>query len=182
MTFTNANDINASVTQFQSLQIDDKLGLLALIYREVSGSIPAGSLPTSSDVTDIVGIVEKMSEQEKVDALRDLLPATKNDQDEVILDPNPSKALTELAQGKTGVPTGKYGALNPESKLVVWYQLAQKLGSSIPGNYSPSGEATQLLNSFKQLGNEQKVSFVTQLFQELSATHNEEVLHNEAGE
>ena len=182
MTSASANNSNATIAQVKSLHIDDQLVLLALIYREIGSSVPAGSLQTSSEVTSIVQDLTNLSDQEQVEALRDLLPATKNDQDEVTLDPNPTRALGELIQGKAKVPTGKYGALNPESKLAVWYQLGQGLGSKIPSNFTPSAEVTQLFNSIKSSGNEQLVSFVTQLFKDLSTTHNEDQLHNEAGE
>ena len=52
-----------------------------------------------------------MSAQEQVNALRDILPASKTGRDQVKLDPNPRKALTELVQGEVEVPTGQYGKL-----------------------------------------------------------------------
>lgn len=167
MTSANANDSKQVATQFKSLDIDDQLGVLALIYQEISGSIPAESLPKSSEISDIVSRVEKMHSEEQVDALRDLLPANRTDQDEVILNPHPSQALTELVGGGTKVPTGEYGAFSPETKLAFWYQVAQKLGSSlvaIPADYSPSAEGMKFFNSLKEMGNEEKISFLTQVF------------------
>lgn len=161
---TATNDLKMTVAQFEQLPIDERLGLLASIYGEVSGSIPAVQKP---QVSEIVAEIEKISQQEQIDALRDLLPANKNDQDEVILDPHPSKALGELVQGKNKVPTGEYGALDTESKLAFWAQIAQKLGSSIvsiPSDYTPSAQATQLLSSLKGMGNEQIVAFLSQIF------------------
>ena len=89
-----------------------------------------------------------------------------------MLDPNPAKALPELLQGKSEVPTGEYGKLNPESKLAVWYLLAQKLGSgivAIPSDYSPSAEAMQVFNSLKSMGQEQMANFVVKGMEELSS-------------
>jgi len=173
MASTNVNDLKPLAKQFTSLDIDDQLALMALIYKEISGSIPATSLPTSSsDVQKIVGDVQKMSSEEQVNALRDLLPANKTDQDETTLDPNPAKALPELLQGKSEVSTGKYGHLNPESKLAVWYLFAQKLGSGIvgiPSDYSPSQEAMQVFNSLKSMGDEQMANFVVKGMEELSS-------------
>lgn len=51
---------------------DDKLGLLALIYREISRSIPTESLQKLSEP-------EIVSAQEQVNALQNLLPASKFD-------------------------------------------------------------------------------------------------------
>lgn len=95
----------------ESLHTDDKSGLLALIYREISDSIPSESLQKSSEVSEIVEDIEEMSAQEQVNALRDILPASKTGRDQVKLDPNPRKALTELVQGEVEVPTGQYGKL-----------------------------------------------------------------------
>lgn len=167
MTSANANDTKQLVTQYKSLHIDDQLGVLALIYQQISGSIPTESLPKSSEVSNLVSRIEKMHSEEQVDALRDLLPANRTDQDEVILNPHPSQALTELVQGETKVPTGEYGAFSPETKLAFWYQVAQKLGSSlvsIPAEYSPSAEGMKLFNSIKEMGNDEIISFLTQVF------------------
>lgn len=168
MTSANANDVKASVAEFGRLGSDAQLALIALIYQELASSIPAESLPTSSeDLADLVEDIEEMSEQQQVEALRDMIQAKKYDQDEVILDPHPSKALGELLQGETEVPTGEYGKLDTNSKLAFWYQIAQKLGSgivAIPSEYSPSAEVTQLLNSLKSAGNDQIISFVSQVF------------------
>lgn len=173
MASTNVNDLKPLAKQFTSLDIDDQLALMALIYKEVADSIPADGLPTkSSDVQDIVGNVQKMSSEEQINALRDLLPANKTDRNETTLDPNPAKALPELLQGKTEVPTGEYGKLNSESKLAVWYLLAQKLGSgivAIPSDYSPSAEAMQVFNSLKSMGKEQMATFVVKGMEELSS-------------
>ncbi|MDZ4873849.1 MAG: hypothetical protein CLLPBCKN_003245 [Chroococcidiopsis cubana SAG 39.79] len=173
MAFTNVNDLKPLAKQFTSLDIDDQLGVMALIYIEIASSIPSDSLPTSSsDVQSIVGSVQKMSSEEQINALRDLLPANKTDQDETMLDPNPAKALPELLQGKSEVPTGEYGKLNPESKLAVWYLFAQKLGNgivAIPSDYSPSAEAMQVFNSLKSMGQEQMANFVVKGMEELSS-------------
>jgi hypothetical protein len=173
MASTNVNDLKPLAKQFTSLDIDDQLGVMALIYIEIASSIPADSLPTSSsDVQSIVGSVQKMSSEEQINALRDLLPANKTDQDETMLDPNPAKALPELLQGKSEVPTGEYGKLNPESKLAVWYLFAQKLGNgivAIPSDYSPSAEAMQVFNSLKSMGQEQMANFVVKGMEELSS-------------
>lgn len=150
------------------MHTDDKLGLLALIYREISGSIPAEDLQKSSE-SEIVEDIQKMSAQEQVNALRDILPATKADRDEITLDPHPSKALTGLVQGEVEVPTGKYGKLSAESKLGFWYQIAHKLGNNIvpiSSDYSPSAEAMQLFDSIKGMGNEQMIEFVSQIFRQ----------------
>lgn len=165
MTSTNMDSINKSVAAFKQLDIDDRLAALALIYQDVASAVPANALSSSSAVTGLVSKVQELSQERQVDALRDLLPATKNDQNETTLDPNPSKALTELVTGGNTIPTHEYGTMPTESKLAFWYQVAQKLGNGvvgIPSDYSPSAKVTELLSSLNSLDTEQKVSFLTQ--------------------
>ena len=161
----NTDAVKDSVAAFQSLNIDDRLAALALIYSKVAGSIPPEAIAGASASASVVSQIEKMSQERQVDALRDLIPANKFDQNEQTLDPNPSKALTELVSGGNTVPTGEYGALKPEAKLAFWYQVGQKLGSSfiaIPSDFKPSSEVSQLLQSLGSLDQEQQLSFLTQ--------------------
>ncbi len=153
------------VQAFKRLNTDEQLAVLALIYNQIADSLPSGSL-TGASANGLVTQVEQLSQQEQLDALRDLLPAQKTDQDEVVLDPHPSKALVELATGGNTVKTGEYGSLDTDSKLAFWYQLAQKLGSTvtaIPTDYHVSSEATEFLNSFSRLDREQQLTTVGQL-------------------
>lgn len=163
---TNTDAVKDSVAAFQRLNIDDRLAALALIYSKVAGSIPSEAIGNASpEASKLVSQVEKMSQERQVDALRDLIPANKFDQNEQTLDPNPSKALTELVSGGNTVSTGEYGSLKPEAKLAFWYQVGQKLGSSfvaIPSDFKPSSEVTQLLQSLSSLDQEQQLGFLTQ--------------------
>lgn len=163
MTSANMDTVKQSVQAFKQLSIDDQLAALALIYTKISGSIPSDALGTSA--SGLVSQIEQMPQEKQVDALRDLLPAQKTDQGEVALDPNPSKALTELVSGGETVPTGEYGSLSTESKLAFWYQIGKKLGSTmvaIPSDFSPSSEVTELLSSLGSLDVDQQMSFLSQ--------------------
>jgi len=164
---TNTDAVDNAVAAFNSLSTDERLAALALIYSKVAGSIPSEAISgISAEASGLVSQVEKLSPERQVDALRDLLPASKNDQDEITLDANPSKALTELVSGGNTVPTGEYGSLKTEGKLAFWYQVGQKLGSSfvaIPNDFKPSSSVTQLLQSLGSLDTEQQKSFLTQV-------------------
>ncbi|AFZ31614.1 Orange carotenoid-binding protein [Gloeocapsa sp. PCC 7428] len=165
MTSANMDVINQSVKAFKQLDIDDRLAAMALIYQDVASAVPA-EVGNASEVSGLVAKIQELSPERQVDALRDLLPASRNDQNETTLDPNPSKALTELVSGGNTVPTGEYGSLKTESKLAFWYQLAQKLGNGvvgIPSDYSPSAQVTELLSSLRSLDTEQKLNFLTQI-------------------
>lgn len=168
MTSTNLSSSQKAALAFQQLEIDDRLAVLGLVFSQIADKIPANatdSLPTEN-VANLVTTVQNLSSEEQLSALRDLLPANKNDQDEVMLDPNPSKALAELTHGGNTIPTGEYGHLKPEGKLAFWYLLAQRLRTSIMGlssQYQPSAQATEVLNSLQSLGTDDLVSFVTKV-------------------
>ncbi len=167
MTTANTDAVKQAVKSFNRLNIDDRLAALALIYTKVAGFIPPDALQSvSSESSELVKQVEQMSQARQVDALRDLLPAEKTDQDEITLDPNPSKALTELVSGGNTVPTGQYGSMKPESKVAFWYQVGKKLGNTmvaIPSDFKPSSEVTELLTSLGSLDVDQQMSFLTQV-------------------
>ena len=166
MTSANMDAVKQSVAAFKSLNINDRLAAMALVYSKAAGSIPSNAIKTDSAGSEVVTQIEQMSQEKQVDALRDLLSANKGDKDEVGLDPNPSKALTELVSGGNTFSTGEYSSMSSESKLAVWYQVGQKLGSTIvaiPSDYSPSKEVTELLNSLNSLEVDQQMSFLTQV-------------------
>lgn len=165
MTSASTDSVKQSVAAFKRLNTDDRLAALALIYTKVGGSIPQEAVGTTSpQVSGLVTQIEQMSQEGQVNSLREILPAEGTDQKEIALDPNPSKALTELASGT--VLRGQYGSMNTQSKLATWYQLGQKLGSSmagIPSDFSPSSEVTELLNSLGSLDVNQQMSFLSQV-------------------
>lgn len=165
MTATNIDPISQAVSTFSRLDIDDRLATLGLLFNEIVDEIPANvidSLPTGT-AAGLVAQIQQISPEQQLSALRDILLATRNDQDEVILDPHPSKAAVELAQGRTTVPTGQYGALSIEEKLAFWYLLAERLGTNIidiPGDYEPSEQAQSLCNSLLSLNTNDVVAFL----------------------
>lgn len=152
--------VKLAVDAFNSLSPVDRLGALALVYKELASSIPANSIESpSSEVSGLLSKIQEIPQDRQIDALQDILTAKKEVEGEVVLDPNPSKALSELVTGGgTTVPTKEYTSLDAQSKLAFWYQVGQKFGSSIPSDFSPSSEVTDLLNSFKSLDDEQRLN------------------------
>jgi Orange carotenoid protein, N-terminal len=165
MTSTNVNPSQQAVAAFQRLKIDDRLAVLGLLFTQVADKIPANvtsSLPTEN-AAELVAQVQKLSSEEQLYALRDLLPADRHDQDEVMLDPNPSKAMVELAQGGNTISTGEYGNMQPEGKLAFWYLLAERLRTAImdlSSQYQPSQQATEVLNSLQSMNTDDLLSFL----------------------
>ncbi|WP_263985247.1 orange carotenoid protein N-terminal domain-containing protein [Dendronalium phyllosphericum] len=101
MTSTNIDPAKQIVSNFQSLDIDDRLVGLAGIYPQITDTItgnPIDTLPIEKAAERVVQI-QQISPEEQLFALRDLLPTQKTDQDEVMLDPNSIEAAVELAQG-----------------------------------------------------------------------------------
>ncbi|WP_066381867.1 MULTISPECIES: orange carotenoid protein N-terminal domain-containing protein [unclassified Anabaena] len=170
MTSTNVNPVEQAVSNFKNLDIDDRLVVFGSVFGKVVETISTSEidkLPTQK-AAELVAQIQQLSPEEQLYALRDLLPASRNDQDEVMLDPHPSKAMVELAQGGSTIPTGEYGAMNAEGKLAFWYFLGQRLGSTvidIPRDYKPSNQATELINTLKSLNTNELVSFLKQVLQ-----------------
>jgi len=134
---------NQYVAAFKSLPVDDQLAALALIYSEVSGSITSATLKrTSPEVAvEFVHQIEHMSQQEQLLALRDL-----------------------LAGAGSSPLTLEYQSLDTNSRLSMWYQLAQKMGSviaAIPSDYTVSSQLADFLNSLKSMDFEHLVSFLS---------------------
>lgn len=177
LTSTNIRPVEQAISAFHRLDQNDQLGVLALLFKQVSGSVPANALNSDStqNATGLIAKLQKLSEAEQVSALRDFLPVPKRNEDgkevfttnaenEVVLDPNPAQALVDLVQGGHKVPTGDYSALNPETKLAFWYLLAQKLGTSIvgiPSEYTPPEQGLELLQNLNGLSTDDLVLFLS---------------------
>ncbi|PHM06997.1 orange carotenoid protein N-terminal domain-containing protein [Nostoc sp. 'Peltigera malacea cyanobiont' DB3992] len=131
MTPTNVNFLEQSVTKFQSLDIDDRLTVLALLYTEITDEIPAlclNNVPNENSA-NLVAQIQNLPQSEQLLALRQLL--------------NPDEV------GETAIPTQEYTSISVEDKLAFWYQLAQNLGTTIigvPNDYIPSEKATEVLD------------------------------------
>ncbi|MGI2902136.1 orange carotenoid protein N-terminal domain-containing protein [Tolypothrix sp. VBCCA 56010] len=164
MTSTNVNPSQQAVSAFQRLKIDDRLAVLGSLLTSFADKIPANvtnSLPREK-AAELVAQVQKLSSEEQLFALRDLLPADRRDQDEVMLDPNPSKAMAELAHGGNKISTGEYGNMQPEGKLAFWYLVAERLRTvfMVSNQSQPSQQATEVLNSLKSFNTDDLVSFL----------------------
>ncbi|MEH2139881.1 orange carotenoid protein N-terminal domain-containing protein [Nostoc sp.] len=148
MTSTNVNFLEQSVSKFQSLDTDDRLTVLALLYTEISDAVPSLSLNNApnENTANLVAQIQNLAQTEQLSALRQLL-----NQDEV---------------AEKGIPTEEYASLSAEDKLAFWYQLAQNLGTSIigvPNDYIPSEKATEVLDLLHTPNIEDLVSFFKQV-------------------
>lgn len=157
MTTTNINTLESAVSKFKALKPDDKLVTLALLYDEISDEIaPVSTQNTeqTGDAANLVKQIQQLSSEQQIVALRDLLSTDSKSQGETALDGNPSKALGELFTGNgqesdAGNSNNQYIAMNADSRLSFWFQLAQNLGKAIvgiPADYIPSDAVNEVLD------------------------------------
>lgn len=144
MTSTNINFLDQSVSKFQSLDIDDRLTVVALLYTETADEIPAIALNDvpNEKTANLVAQIQNLPQAEQLFALRQLLQ-----QDGV---------------GETAIPTEEYTSMSADDKLAFWYHLAKNLGTSIinvPNDYIPSEEATEVIDLLDTPNIEDLVNF-----------------------
>jgi hypothetical protein len=143
VTSINTDAINQSVAAFKTLPVDDQLASLAMIYAEVAGSITPATLKiTTPEVArKFLNQIEHMSQEEQLLALRDLLTGA----------------------GSSPI-TLEYQSLDTNSKLAMWYQLAQGMGNTIatiPSEYTVSSKEAEFLGLLKSMDFEHLISFLS---------------------
>lgn len=144
MTYTQTNDptIRQHVQAFQSLGVDEQLGLFWFIYKEMGGAItPAapGASTVSTEIADgLFNQIKEKSHEEQLQYQRDLI----------------NKADNEY--------TRMYGSLSETTKLLFWYRLAQGMDNAtiipVPASYQLPSQAQELLNKIKGLEFEQQIT------------------------
>lgn len=168
MTSTNTDALNQVLKDFKRLPVDEQLAALGSIYAQVGSSVSSASGTASSkDVRELTDQVKEMRQEDQLQFMRDVFSSHKNDQDEVALDPHPTKAMLELIPGVATPPLTRYQSLNANSRLAFWYQFAQEMGTddviSMPTNYQPSSKTTEVLDTLKSCDFDQQVSFLSQV-------------------
>lgn len=141
MTFTKDNPEQA-LQSFRKLNVDDQLALLWFIYTKMGDSItPAAPGRAGIDIAEaLFNRIKGMSHDEQLQVQRDFL----------------SNADTELSR--------EYGSLSDNTKLLLWYRLAQGMESAtivpMPPNYELNGEAKSLLSAVEGMEFEQQITFL----------------------
>ena len=136
-----ATDSVATLTsQIQKLSTDDQLALLWYIYTEMGTSITPAA-PGSARLQLAEGLmnqVKAMSFSEQLQFMRD------------------------LANRVSTPATRAYGVLTANTKLALWYQLAEWMKQGIvipmPSDYVASTGANQALQALKQLDMGQQIT------------------------
>ncbi|MGK7897764.1 MAG: orange carotenoid protein N-terminal domain-containing protein [Xenococcus sp. (in: cyanobacteria)] len=130
-----------AVEAIERLSIDDKLGLLWVIYENM-GSLVTPAAPDATERMKIAGgliyEVVSLSHQEQLQFMREL-----------------------VAQVNTPL-TKAYGTLTSNNKLAFWYQLAEWMRSgeviAIPQDYQLSAPANAVLNKVVALEFKQQIA------------------------
>jgi hypothetical protein len=148
MTSTNINFLEQAVSKFKSLNADDRLSVLALVYTDIADEVPAIALNDvpNENTGNLVAQIQKLPEAEQLFALRHLL--------------NPEES------GETTIAIDEYTSMNTDLKLAFWYHLAQNLGTSliaVPDDYIPSEQSTEVLDLLDTPNLEALVNFLKQV-------------------
>jgi hypothetical protein len=162
VTSTKNNNLEQAVLDFQELDIDDRLLLLALTYHQFINSLPLDNWAeiTQTHVHTLVQQIQQLPLEEQLTFLSEALAKEKDNQEKILLDTN-----HEL-NNSNFYPTRQYRLLNDASKLAVWYLIAENLAeiiSDIPGEYSPTPAAIELFNTLKSWNRDRLVSFLKQV-------------------
>ena len=144
MTFTQSGDqaLSQHVKSFQSLDVDDQLGLFYFLYKEMGDSVtPAapGASTVSTDVADgLFNQVKELSHDQQLQLQRDLI----------------NKADNQY--------TRMYGSMSDTTKLLFWYRLSQGMDQGtiipMPSDYKLSSQAEQVFNAIKGIDFEQQIT------------------------
>lgn len=142
MTFTNDPTISQAVKAFQSLDVDEQLGLFWFIYKEMGGAItpaaPGASTVSPAIAEGLFNQVKEKPHEEQLQIQRDLI------------------------QGKDTQVTREYGSLGDTTKLLFWYLLAQGMDSTtiipVPPGYELSSQVQELLNQIKGMQFDQQMT------------------------
>lgn len=144
MTSTQTSDpnIREHVKAFQSLSVDEQLGLFWFIYKEMGKSVtPAapGAGTASLEVADgLFNQIKEKSHDEQLKFQRDLINRVDNQYTRI------------------------YGSFSDTTKLLFWYRLSQGMEDAtiipVPENYELSAQAKGLLSKITSLDFEQQIT------------------------
>ena len=142
MTFTNDPTISQAVKAFQSLDVDEQLGLFWFIYKETGKSItpaaPGASTASPEIAEGLFNQVKELSHEQQLQVQRDLI----------------NKVDTLISR--------EYGSLGDTTKLLFWYRLSQGIDDgtiiTVPSDYELPSESQQLFGRIQGLEFEQQIT------------------------
>lgn len=132
--------VTATTTLLNSLSVDDRLALLWFVYTEMGKSItPAAPGAARLHLADgLLHQIKSMSAADQLQAMRDLA----------------TNANTPISRA--------YGVLSANTKLAVWYQLAEWMNQGfvvgMPPGYQLSRDAQKVLKAIQELDFGQQIT------------------------
>ena len=136
--------VPSAVAAFNRLGVDDRLGLLWVIYENLGGVITPAA-PGAARTQFIEGLLNQFKRMEfsaQLDAMRD------------------------LAKSENTSISRAYGAFTPNNKLAFWYMLAEGMTTGsvipVPDYYKLSSDANRLFNRLTLLEFNQQITFLRQ--------------------
>lgn len=135
-----SSTVSALTTRIQRLSTDDQLALLWFVYTEIGGAITSAA-PGAARLQLAEGLLNEvrgLSHDEQLKFMRDLV------------------------RGISTPLTRSYGVLSANTKLALWYQLAQWMETGVvvpmPANYQFATEGQAALSDLKSLDRGQQIT------------------------
>lgn len=155
MTFTTSNisqqsfglagSVPATLTLFNRLSTDDKLGVLWFIYTEMGNGAVTPAATGAARLQFATGLLDQVR----------------------ALSPNEQLAFMRDLVNRAGTPmTRAYGVLTNNTKLAFWYQLAEMMKAGdvigVPSVYKLSPRASEVYSSIVALEFGQQITLLRQ--------------------
>ena len=143
MTFSQLkNDVTPALNEFKGFSTDTQLALLWFLYTKTGGSITPAA-PGAAQLPIAEGLynqIKELSHDDQLQIQRDFLEQSNN----------------QIAR--------EYGALSDNTKLLLWYRLAQGMETGeiipMPEDYQLDEKANTLLAAIETLDFEQQITFL----------------------
>jgi hypothetical protein len=137
------NDSNQALAVFKQLEVDDQLALLWFIYEQMGDSVtPAAPGAASPEIaTGLYNQFKNLDQPQQLEAMRAI---ARSDHSHQI--------------------SREYGSLSANTKLAIWYFLAQGMDSGeiipMPADYEITQTAQDLLAAMETLGFEEQITIL----------------------
>jgi hypothetical protein len=146
MTFSQLkNDVTPALNEFKGFSTDTQLALLWFLYTKMGGSITPAA-PGAAQLPIAEGLynqIKELSHDDQLQIQRDFLEQSNN----------------QIAR--------EYGALSDNTKLLLWYRLAQGMETGeiipMPKDYQLDEKANTLLAAIETLDFEQQITFLRKI-------------------
>ena len=151
MTVTNVSAYDRGKEALKTLNVDDQLGLLWVVYTKIGKSItPAAPGASGSEIAQgLFEQVKALPHQEQLQIQRDIA----------------NRKNTQISR--------QYGSLSPETKLAFWYYLAVGMENGtiipMPTDYQLPQAGKNVLAQIEGLGFQEQIDFLRGAVLEMGA-------------